>query len=133
MFVDTSAVVAIFAGEPEAKSYRDTIIADQASFTSPLVVLEAVMVLSSRLDAEPTVVLERLLGFFTETGVTIASIEAEHAVLAVEAFATYGKGRQHPAQLNLADCLSYACAKRAGLPMLYKGNDFALTDAKLSG
>lgn len=133
MFVDTSAIVAIFAAEPEANSYRDRIIADQSSFTSPLVVLEAVMVLSSRLDAEPTVVLERLLSFFTETGVAIASIEAEHAALAVEAFAVYGKGRGHPAQLNLADCLTYACAQRSGLPILYKGSDFALTDAKLSG
>ncbi len=31
--------------------------------------------------------------------------------LSVEAFERYGKGRGHPAQLNLADCLSYACAK----------------------
>lgn len=48
--------------------------------------------------------------------------------LAVQAFSDYGKGRGHPAQLNLADCLSYACAKNRKMPLLYKGNDFAHTD-----
>ena len=46
----------------------------------------------------------------------------------MDAFARYGKGRGHKAQLNLADCLSYACAKRLGAKLLYKGDDFAQTD-----
>jgi ribonuclease VapC len=50
------------------------------------------------------------------------------ARLAVKAFADYGKGRGHPAQLNLADCLSYACARAQGVPLLYKGRDFSHTD-----
>jgi ribonuclease VapC len=40
----------------------------------------------------------------------------------------YGKGTGHPARLNLGDCVSYAMAKKAGVPLLYKGNDFAQTD-----
>ncbi|MDR0275150.1 MAG: type II toxin-antitoxin system VapC family toxin [Burkholderiaceae bacterium] len=40
--------------------------------------------------------------------------------MAVQAFADYGKGRGHPAQPNLADCFSYACAKALGLPLLCK-------------
>jgi len=55
-------------------------------------------------------------------------MDAKTASLAVQAFADYGKGRGHPAQLNLADCLSYACAKAQGIPLLYKGKDFAHTD-----
>jgi ribonuclease VapC len=55
-------------------------------------------------------------------------MDAMTASLAVQAFADYGKGRGHLAQLNLADCLSYACAKAQGVPLLYKGNDFADTD-----
>ncbi|TGT30555.1 type II toxin-antitoxin system VapC family toxin, partial [Mesorhizobium sp. M4B.F.Ca.ET.169.01.1.1] len=50
------------------------------------------------------------------------------AKLAIQAFADYGKGRGHPAQLNLADCLSYASAKSRGMSLLYKGNDFSHTD-----
>ena len=34
----------------------------------------------------------------------------------------------HPAQLNLGDALSYACAKAYHVPLLYKGTDFSETD-----
>lgn len=48
--------------------------------------------------------------------------------LATKTAATYGKVAGHPAQLNMGDCLSYAAAKASGLPLLYKGEDFARTD-----
>ncbi len=47
---------------------------------------------------------------------------------AFEAFRRYGKGRGHPAQLNIIDCLVYALARARGLPLLFKGNDFTHTD-----
>ena len=47
---------------------------------------------------------------------------------ALEAFARYGKGRGHPAQLNLADCFAYAVAKNQGVALLFKGDDFSRTD-----
>lgn len=28
----------------------------------------------------------------------------------------------------MGDCFSYACAKAHGVPLLYKGGDFSLTD-----
>jgi ribonuclease VapC len=43
------------------------------------------------------------------------------------AFVRFGKGR-HPARLNFGDCVSYALAQVRGLPLLYKGEDFAKTD-----
>jgi ribonuclease VapC len=52
-------------------------------------------------------------------------LETEPAYVAV---AKYGKGMGHPAKLNLGDLFSYALAKSRGLPLLYKGNDFAATD-----
>jgi ribonuclease VapC len=45
-----------------------------------------------------------------------------------EAFKRYGKGRGHPAQLNIIDCAAYALARSRNLPLLFKGNDFAHTD-----
>lgn len=45
----------------------------------------------------------------------------------VIAFGRYGKGR-HPAALNYGDCLAYATAKVAGLPVLATGDGFAETD-----
>jgi ribonuclease VapC len=48
--------------------------------------------------------------------------------IALDAFDRYGKGRRHPAQLNMGDCFAYACAKFRGVPLLYKGSDFSRTD-----
>ena len=47
--------------------------------------------------------------------------------LAITALLQFGKGR-HPAKLNLGDCFPYALAKSRGLPLLFKGDDFARTD-----
>jgi ribonuclease VapC len=71
---------------------------------------------------------EAIEQLMTEASIDIMALDATHAFLAVQTFATYGKGRGHPAQLNLADCLSYACAKSRGVPILYKGDDFAQID-----
>jgi ribonuclease VapC len=46
---------------------------------------------------------------------------------AIDAFMRYGKGR-HPASLNFGDCLTYAAAAVAALPLLFTGNDFSKTD-----
>ena len=49
--------------------------------------------------------------------------------LALDAYLRFGKGR-HPAKLNLADCFAYALAKTLDAPLLYKGDDFPLTDVR---
>jgi ribonuclease VapC len=46
---------------------------------------------------------------------------------ATAAFLRFGRGR-HPAALNFGDCMAYAVASVAGLPLLFTGDDFALTD-----
>jgi len=56
------------------------------------------------------------------------TITPEIGEIAIAAMARYGKGRGHPAQLNFGDCFSYACAKAAGVPLLYVGDDFSKTD-----
>lgn len=52
------------------------------------------------------------------------------AKLATEAFLKYGKGSGHSAQLNFGDCKAYAASKVEGLPLLFKGEDFAKTDVE---
>jgi ribonuclease VapC len=47
---------------------------------------------------------------------------------ALAAGAIYGKGVGHRADLNFGDCFAYACAKQLGVPLIYKGKDFAHTD-----
>ena len=60
--------------------------------------------------------------------VAVQPIQPETAHVALQAFARYGKGRGHPARLNLGDCFIYAQAKLGGASLLYKGDDFSKTD-----
>jgi len=60
-------------------------------------------------------------------GIEIVSFDRELARESRAAFIRFGKGR-HPAGLNFGDCVSYAMAQARGLPLLYKGEDFAKTD-----
>jgi ribonuclease VapC len=53
----------------------------------------------------------------------------DHVRIARQAYLDFGKGN-HPAGLNFGDCFSYALSQAAGEPLLYKGDDFARTDAK---
>lgn len=57
--------------------------------------------------------------------------KAAHIEFAVGAWLAYGKGR-HPGALNFGDCLAYATAKMADLPLLCVGDDFSQTDLILA-
>ena len=65
--------------------------------------------------------------FLLDQGVQILPFDGFHWRVAVKAFFRYGKGR-HPAALNYGDCMTYASARLAGMPLLFTGNDFAQTD-----
>ena len=69
----------------------------------------------------------RLSDFLDRMGIVIVPFGEPHVGTATEAFIGYGKGR-HPARLNYGDCMTYATARRSGLPLLYTGDDFAQTD-----
>jgi ribonuclease VapC len=58
-----------------------------------------------------------------------AAFNADQAQIARSAFRRFGKGR-HPAGLNLGDCYSNALAQFCAAPLLFKGNDFGLTDVE---
>jgi ribonuclease VapC len=49
-----------------------------------------------------------------------------------EAFERFGKGRGHPAQLNMGDCFAYAVATHYRVPLLFKGDDFGRTDIEIA-
>jgi len=127
MFIDTSAIIAIIKDEHEAEYFSSLLASANNVYTSPIVLLEATMRLSSIFRIEPDIVTTLLDEFVSRTRIEIVSVDREMGRLAANAFAHYGKGR-HPAGLNFGDCLSYAAAKALKAPLLFKGNDFALTD-----
>jgi ribonuclease VapC len=136
--LDASIIVGILAREADFDDLMLQLGAAEGPFTvSPVSVLEAALSLS-RAKAEkegvrrtPKMVHDAHLSVMTllnslhavQTPVTADVTEG-----AVDAAARYGKAVGHPAQLNLGDCFSYAAARAAGAPLLYKGNDFAQTD-----
>lgn len=65
--------------------------------------------------------------FLERWNVLVTPFEARHWQVAADAFVRFGKGR-HPARLNYGDCMTYATARLAEMPLLYVGGDFGQTD-----
>ncbi len=122
--VDTSAIVAILMSEPERPTLRAA-IADAGRILVSAVSTVELAAVTGRDDE----LFEAVRSFLNEAYVTIEPVDAEQAVIAVEAYRRFGKGR-HPAGLNLGDVFPYALARRRGLPLLFKGGDFSRTDIR---
>jgi ribonuclease VapC len=126
MVIDTSAVVAILLGEPEAEPFALAIAADPKRLISAFTALEVGIVIEAK-KGEPAG--RELDLLFHRARIEIVPLTAEQFEIARSAWRRYGRGR-HPAGLNIGDCCSYALAKCAGEPLLFKGNDFSQTDVK---
>jgi ribonuclease VapC len=128
VILDSSAVVAILLKEPEADELEAKVAAASTLGIGAPTFVETLMVLSSRFDRDAG---RHLEGFLGRSEAVVVSFSEEHARVAAEAFARFGKGR-HRAALNFGDCMSYAVAKLAGQPLLCTGRDFVKTDLKLA-
>jgi len=124
VILDTSALVAIFFGEPEQEDFVRRIQAAEDCRISVVNHLELFMVIEHRLGAESS----RQIDFFLDRAqIGVEPVTLEQGRLARQAFLDYGKAR-HPAGLNFGDCFAYALARVTGQPLLFKGDDFAATD-----
>jgi ribonuclease VapC len=130
MFVDASAIVAILTRESDADDLTDTLDASRSPITSPIAVFEATLGVCRKRHASVAEALEDVLEFLRTAGVGTVSITGKDAETALDAFSRYGKGRGHPAQLNLGDCFAYAVAKSYRTSLLFKGDDFDKTDIR---
>ena len=128
MFVDASAIVAILNREREADSFVDAIERSNTAVTSAIAIFEATLGLCRTRHATVEEAVADVNEFLSLASIRCVSIGSAEALAALAAFARYGKGRGHPAQLNLGDCFAYAVARTQGLPLLFKGNDFTRTD-----
>ncbi len=124
MIIDTSAVLAVLFGEPDAGRYEEAIAAAWPRRMSVVALLEAAVVVEGRGGAAAGQELDTLL---ERSEIELAPVTPEHANAARRAWRRFGKGN-HPAALNFGDCFAYALAKTAGEPLLFKGEDFSRTD-----
>lgn len=128
MILDSSAVVAIVFQEPGFERLVERLTAaSEVGIASPTLV-ECGIVLAARLDRDVRGLLSR---FLEEANVSIVPFSDAHYGVALGAWLKYGKGR-HPAGLNFGDCLSYAAARLANMPLLCVGDDFPQTDLSLA-
>jgi ribonuclease VapC len=128
MFVDASAIVAILTREPEAEMLADTLEDAHSPMTSAIAIFEAVLGICRKRHASVEEAGEDVRAFLELAGVRTVAITAREAEAALAAFSRYGKGRGHPAQLNLGDCFAYAMARNHRTALLFKGEDFTKTD-----
>jgi ribonuclease VapC len=124
MVVDTSAIVAILFGEPEAQAFAEAIERDAVRLMSAASVLEAAIVVESELGDPGAREIDLLL---YKAGITVVPFSPEHLAAARHAFRNFGKGH-HVAALNFGDCFSYALSRSTNEPLLFKGEDFRHTD-----
>ena len=127
MIVDASAILAVLLKEPEEYRFADILTDSQDKVgLSPVNYLEVAV----RVDrGDMPEASERLDQILSRMNVTLAEVTVEQALLAREAYQKFGKGN-HPARLNLGDCFAYALAKARSEPLLFKGEDFRLTDVE---
>ncbi|MGA7687587.1 MAG: type II toxin-antitoxin system VapC family toxin [Terriglobales bacterium] len=124
MILDTSPLIAILAGEPDAELYIDAISRAARSRMSAGNFLELSIVVEGQFGAD---VLRQCDALFRRAGIVIEPVTVDQVHIARQAFHDFGKGR-HPAALNYGDCFAYALAKSTGEPLLFKGGDFKKTD-----
>ena len=126
MIVDSSALLAICFEEAEGSRFTDAILAVNDPKIAAPNFIEAIMVVEGRGGEAAGRELDTIAA---NLGLVIVALDASHVAAARNGFRRFGKGR-HPAALNFGDCCAYGLAKSLDLSLLFKGNDFVLTDIK---
>ncbi len=120
--VDTSALYAIVAGEPEAARFGAIIKAAGRVLIGAPTAFEFRLVVMRKAIGIDAATAHRLLA---TPPFEIVAWTSDLVDLASDAFDRF---RGRPASLNYGDCMAYALAKSLDVPLLYKGGDFARTD-----
>ena len=128
MVIDTSALVAVLLDEPDRRRFTQAIASTPIRVISAASVLEAGIVIESKLGEAGGRELDLLLH---RAAVDVVAVDEEQAALARSAWRRFGK-RRHVAGLNYGDCFAYALAVRRDEPLLFKGDDFAATDVRVA-
>jgi ribonuclease VapC len=122
--VDASAVLAILLGESEEARFR-SLLRGAGGVISSVNFWEVLARVHREEGPEGAWRAEDLMH---RLGIDVATAGRDEARLAYEAFARFGKGCGGP--LNLGDCFAYALAEIEGDGLLFKGDDFPVTDVR---
>jgi ribonuclease VapC len=127
VIVDSSVLIAILTGGPNAEELNDLLSGAARPMLSVANYLEAAIVLDRQRSRGPG---EKLDRYLAAGHVELAEVTESQARIARSAYRNFGKGSGHPAALNFGDCFAYALAIERDEPLLYKGDDFKHTDVR---
>lgn len=128
MIVDTSALIAVFKAEEGYEKVVRVLASSTPKSMSAGSLIETLTVVIRRFGSQHV---GRVLAIVDEARIDVLPVEQRDAHFSAAAYARYGKGMGHPAQLNFGDTFAYALAKRTGEPLLCVGEDFPQTDLSL--
>ena len=123
MVVDTSVLMAVLNGELEAAAFPDVMLDDGQVLVSIANAAELMIVATGRSDS----IYQSAVEFLGRPFIRPVPLDEEQLWIAAAAYRRFGKGRGHSAGLNFGDTFTYALAAARGLPLLFKGDDFART------
>lgn len=127
MVIDSSAIISILLQEPGHELLRELIFESfQPLEISAPTLLETSIVIDNRSEWNGV----SAIGFCELGKIKVIEFDLSLVEIAKTAYQTYGRGSGHPAQLNFADCFSYALAKQRNDSLLFVGNDFIHTDIR---
>lgn len=125
MVLDTSVLLHIAFAETGWEASLDWLSRQPTLCLSVFALVECQAALLGRGAETPE---EEIDGLLAILRADVVALDRDQAQLARTAYRRYGKGRGHPAQLNLGDVVTYALAAARWEPLAFVGNDFAHTD-----
>ena len=116
--VDTSIILAVLMQESDAAQYVQKLEQETELVIAAGTYVELGAVMNKKSGPRSLQIVD---AFLEEAEIEISPMSSAQARIARDAYYNYSI-------LNFGDCFSYALAKEKGIPLLYKGNDFAKTD-----
>ncbi len=123
MVADTSALMAVIMDETEGPAFHNAMRSDGEVLVSTATAVEFMIVGMGKGDD----IYHAAAQFLEYPFVRLIPFDEEQYRIATDAYRRFGR-RFGSAQLNFGDTFAYAPASVRGLPLLFKGDDFSLTD-----
>jgi ribonuclease VapC len=126
--LDGSALASLALGGAAADTLADRLEQAKQRLTHPLAVYAATAAIAREAGRSVDAAYRELADLMAAAGIELIPLGQPETITALEAFARYGKGGKHPAQLNMEQCFSYSLAKLRSAKLVSAGEDFAQTD-----
>jgi ribonuclease VapC len=129
LIVDSSIIIGLLKEEADALALVPILIEALGTLKmSAANYLEAAIAADQNDDRAVSDRFDQLIAFLA---IDIVPVTHAQTVVARQAYRAFGKGN-HPARLNYGDCFAYALSRTTGEPLLFKGEDFPLTDVRIA-